>query len=176
MTIEQMTNRECREMIARTNLARLACSLDNQPYVVPIHVHFHDTYLYGFATLGQKIEWMRRNPRVCLGFDEITTRKEWVSVVVFGEYEELPEAAEFASARSVAEQLFQRHAAWWEPGSLPLAGARHRSQILFRIVITRMTGRRAHADVSSDTLNLPIAQTARPPGLFARSLRRILKR
>ena len=169
-----MTNRECREMIARTNLARLACSLDNQPYVVPIHVHFHDTYLYGFATLGQKIEWMRRNPRVCLGFDEITTRKEWVSVVVFGEYEELPEAAEFASARSVAEQLFQRHAAWWEPGSLPLAGAPHRSQILFRIVITRMTGRRAHADVSSDTLNLSIAQTARPPGFFARSLRRIL--
>ena len=162
-------------MIARTNLARLACSLDNQPYGVPIHVHFHDSYLYGFAKLGQKIEWMRRNPRVCLGFDEITTRKEWASVVVFGEYEELPEAAEFASARSVAEQLFQRHAAWWEPGSSQLAGEGPRSQILFRIVITRMTGRRARTDVSSDALIQPIAQTARPPGPFARSLSRILK-
>ena len=135
-------------MIAGTNLARLACSLDDQPYIVPIHVHFHDAYLYGFATLGHKIEWMRRNPRVCVEFDEVTTRHEWVSVLVFGEYEELPETADFASSRGVAEELFRRQAVWWEPGSVPLASGPPRRRILFRILITRMSGRRARTEVS----------------------------
>jgi uncharacterized protein len=45
-------------------------------------------FLYGYATLGQKMEWMRQNPRVCQ-IDEIITQAHWASVVVFGHYEEL---------------------------------------------------------------------------------------
>ena len=77
MVIEEMTDRECRAILAGTNLARLACALNNQPYIVPIHVDFYDAFLYGFAMLGQKIEWMRQNPLVCLEFDEITARNQW---------------------------------------------------------------------------------------------------
>ena len=76
MVIEEMTDRECRAMLTKTNLGRLACALNNQPYIVPIHIDFYDAYLYGFATLGQKIEWMRQNPLVCLEFDEITSRTQ----------------------------------------------------------------------------------------------------
>ena len=99
-----MTDLDCRALLAKTNLARLACALDNQPYIVPVQVDLHDAYLYGFATLGRKIEWMRQNPLVCLEFDDITTPKQW---------------------------------------SIPLTGHQPRSRILFRILITRMTGRRA---------------------------------
>ena len=60
MLIQEMTDRECRAVLAGTNLARLACALDNQPYIVPIHVDFYDQFLYGYATLGLKIEWMRQ--------------------------------------------------------------------------------------------------------------------
>ena len=42
MVIEEMTDRECRALLAGTNLARLACALNNQPYIVPIHVDFND--------------------------------------------------------------------------------------------------------------------------------------
>ena len=42
---------------------------------------------------------MRANPRVCVEVDEITTYDQWVSVVAFGRYEELPEAPGTGSAR-----------------------------------------------------------------------------
>ena len=143
MVIEEMTQVECRAVLARTNLARLACALNNQPYIVPIHVDYYDAYLYGFSTLGKKIEWMRQNPLVCLELDEITTHTQWTSLIVFGEYEELPETSEFAGSRRLAEQLFQRHPVWWEPAAVPLRDQQPRSRILFRILITRVTGRRA---------------------------------
>jgi len=148
MVIEELTDAECRALLAGTNLARLACSLNNQPYIVPIHAEFHDSSFYGFSTLGQKIEWMRQNPLVCLEIDQITTHKEWASIVVFGVYDELPDTPQHRYHRSVAEALFQRHAVWWEPASVPVAGHPPRERILFRILISRMTGRRGTPKVS----------------------------
>ena len=84
MNIREMTEAECRAMLARRNVARLACARNNQPYIVPIHVDLEGDYLYGFATPGQKIEWMRENPLVCLENEEFTTDRQWASVVVFG--------------------------------------------------------------------------------------------
>jgi uncharacterized protein len=146
MVIEEMTDRDCRAMLAGTNLARLACAVNNQPYIVPIHVDFNDSSFYGFATLGQKIEWMRQNPLVCLEIDKIITHKEWASIVVFGLYEELPDTPECKDQRGVAEALFQRHPVWWEPAAVPLTGDAQRNRILFRILISHMTGRRARPD------------------------------
>jgi hypothetical protein len=143
MLIERMSDRECRELLARTNVARLACSFNNQPYVVPIHVDYYDGFIYGFSTIGQKIEWMRANPLVCIEVDELTTRRDWESLVIFGEYEELTNVPEHAHARSDAESLFQRHPNWWEPATVPLTDQQARRPILFRILISRMTGRRA---------------------------------
>src|SRR5262245_26666519 len=62
MIIREMTEDECRDVLARMNFGRLACARDNQPYVVPIYFSYHGGYLYGFSTMGQKIEWMRSNP------------------------------------------------------------------------------------------------------------------
>jgi uncharacterized protein len=121
MVIHEMTEEECRAMLARRHVARLACARNNQPYIVPFHFDLDDECLYGFATLGQKIEWMRQNPLVCLEIDELTTKGQWESVVVFGQYEELPHAPQYEGAREVAQRLFQNHPMWWEPASIPLA-------------------------------------------------------
>ena len=102
-----MTERECRARLAGTNVARLACARNNQPYVVPIHVDLDGDYLYGYATLGQKIEWMRQNPLVCVEIDELRAHGQWASVVVFGHYEELPNTPGYEGPRRVAERLFQ---------------------------------------------------------------------
>ena len=66
---------------------------------VPIHVDLDGECLYGYATLGQKIVWMRENPLVCLEVDELTAHGQWASVVVFGRYEELPPTPEFEGSR-----------------------------------------------------------------------------
>lgn len=146
MVIREMTDAECRARLSGRVVARLACALDNQPYVVPIHLNLSGEYFYGYATLGQKIEWMRRNHRVCLEIESVTTNTQWDTIVVFGEFEELPAAAEYEDARRVAAELFQATAMWWEPAAVPLADHDPRAPIVFRVRITQMTGRRASAE------------------------------
>jgi nitroimidazol reductase NimA-like FMN-containing flavoprotein (pyridoxamine 5'-phosphate oxidase superfamily) len=145
MVIHEMTAQECRAMLARTNVAHLACVHDNQPYIVPIHVDLDHEFLYGFATQGQKIDWMRRNPLVCLEIDEFSP-DQWASVVVFGHYEELPHQPEYQDSRRVALQLFERHPMWWQPATVPLAGHAQRPPVAFRIRIDRLTGRQGSND------------------------------
>jgi nitroimidazol reductase NimA-like FMN-containing flavoprotein (pyridoxamine 5'-phosphate oxidase superfamily) len=96
MVIREMTREECLRVLGGSRLARLGCAADNQPYVVPVYLALGDSpggepCLYGFTTPGQKVEWMRANPRVCVEVDEVAAHDHWVSVVVFGRYEELPE-------------------------------------------------------------------------------------
>ena len=129
-------------MLAVAAVGRLACTCQDQPYIVPIHLEFDGECLYGFATLGQKIEWMRLNPLVCVEVDDVTSQRQWSSVVAFGEYEELPATAANEESRGVAERLFQTQPMWWEPAMVPLVSDAPRAPILFRIRIRRLTGRR----------------------------------
>jgi uncharacterized protein len=55
MEINEMTGEECSAFLERASLAQLGCSYENQPYAVPIHFAYEDTYLCGFSTLGQKV-------------------------------------------------------------------------------------------------------------------------
>lgn len=112
MVINEMSEKECRAVLARTSIGRLGCSLDNQPYVVPVYFACEGDYIYSFSTFGQKIEWMRANPKVCVQVDEITSQSRWVSVIATGHYQELPHPqheAERAHARTLLEK--QHH--WW---------------------------------------------------------------
>ena len=143
MVIQEMTDQECRAKLAGRNLARLACARDGQPYVMPLDVELEGDHLYGYATLGQKIEWMRQNPLVCLEIDDITSAMQWVTVIVYGRYEELPPTPEYASERAVADRLLQKHPMWWEPATVPPLAHEPRMPIVFRIRITGVTGRRA---------------------------------
>lgn len=95
MLIHEMNKDECLLVLSGTRLARLGCAHNNQPYVVPVSLAYDDTEtdhpcLYGVTTLGQKVEWMRENPLVCVEVDKITTHDVWVSVIAFGRYQELP--------------------------------------------------------------------------------------
>ena len=95
MFIQEMSETDCFYALRHARFGRLACAHDNQPYVVPIYF-VHDgpylySFLYGFTTLGLKVEWMRSNPLVCVEVDEVENSDQWMSIVIFGQYEELPE-------------------------------------------------------------------------------------
>jgi len=142
MMIRELTTPECEDVLRRATLARLACARDNQPYVVPVHAYFDGDYLYGFATFGQKIAWMRENPRVCVQVDDIVDRFHWATVVAFGRYEELLHMPSQEDARRRAHELFQRVPEWWQPAhSNP--GREVRMAMIYRIRIDSMTGRLA---------------------------------
>src|SRR5205085_2831702 len=104
MRITRMQDQECRDTLARLAFGRLGCARENQPYIVPIYFAYEVECLYGFATSGQKIEWMRTNPRVCIQSDEVLGNDNWTSVVVLGRYEELP-----LPAGSTASPILSQH-------------------------------------------------------------------
>src|ERR1700687_1731735 len=91
MEVNEMAAEKCKAVLERASLGRLGCSYETQPYVVPIRFAYDSEYLYVFSTFGQKVKWMRANPKVCVQTDQIENQGEWISVVVNGEYEELPE-------------------------------------------------------------------------------------
>ena len=86
---------------------RLGCARDNQPYVVPIYFAYEPDHLYGFSTFGRKIEWMRANPRVCVEVEEVASHFSWVSVILNGRYQELPDTPECSSERQHAYPLLR---------------------------------------------------------------------
>jgi nitroimidazol reductase NimA-like FMN-containing flavoprotein (pyridoxamine 5'-phosphate oxidase superfamily) len=142
MLIRELTTPECHDVLKRASIARLACARDNQPYVVPVHVYFDGDWLYSFATLGQKIAWMRENPRVCVQVDEIVDRTQWATVIAFGTYEELLHMPSQEAERQRAQELFQSAPEWWEPAaSNPRREVR--MAMVYRIRIESLTGRLA---------------------------------
>jgi len=177
MVIHEMNREECLRLLARARLARLGCAYENQPYVVPVYLAYDssggEACLYGFTTPGQKVEWMRANPLVCVEMDEVTSEDQWVSVIAFGRYEELPdtagrdggrlparaesshgshatpETAELDSVRILAHEVLQAQAMWWEPAASAHA---HRGAaepflpIFYRVRIKQVTGHQATRD------------------------------
>jgi len=113
MLISKMNVEECREFLAHHEIGRLACARDGQPYIVPIYFVYEPDYLYGFTTPGQKVEWMRTNPQICVEVDEVLNLETWTSVVVLGRYEELSESGEYAAERNKAQSLLLKRASWW---------------------------------------------------------------
>ena len=158
---------------APARLGRLACAQDNQPYIVPINFAFDGAYIYGFTTLGQKIEWTRSNPLVCFEVDEVVSHNEWMSIVVFGRYEELPDKPEYEKQRIRAHTCLQKRAMWWEPAYV---SQEHREQphsltpIFFRIHVEKMTGHRATFDKSRADLTSARTVRSHKRGWLARLL------
>ena len=184
MLIHEMTEKECSAALEQARVGRLACARDNQPYVVPIFfayheehiygVHLHGRHLYGFTTFGQKIEWMRSNPLVCVETDEVMSFDRWMSIVVFGRYEELPDTPEFEAARVTAYELLRRHAMWWQPGSvsnLHRDPAQPLVPIYYRIRIERVTGHRATPEADETPASAAPARETKGRGLLHGLLR-----
>ena len=145
MLIHKMTDDECRSVVARAQYGRLACVNGEQPYIVPVAVYLDpdEPFIYGFSTLGQKVRWMRANPRVCVEVEEIVSRKAWATVVVFGRYQEILRSGPGGAVRERAAQLLGKQAEWWLPGTAKLSsGDETGVPVLYRIRIGRMTGRR----------------------------------
>ena len=146
MLIHELTEKECRQVLAGTNLGRLACAQDNQPYVVPIYFAMDGDDLYSFATVGRKIEWMRANPKVCLEVDDVTDQFHWTTVVAIGRYEELTHSTVHEAIKLRAQALFNKRPEWWFPGAGRTTGAQRHVPVIFRIRIDRLSGRRASRD------------------------------
>jgi len=113
-----------------------------------VGIAYEDGYIYVFSTLGQKIEWMRANPKVCVQVDEINAQSDWVSVIANGEYEELPDPQR-GDERAHARRLMEKRHHWWL-NALAERRIQLRDQditpVFFRIHVSAVTGMRGRAE------------------------------
>jgi uncharacterized protein len=150
MLIRNLTPQECQQVMTRSVFGRLGCARDNQPYVVPIYFAYEPDRLYGFTTVGRKIEWMRTNPKVCVEVDEVLNHFQWMSVIVTGRYQELPNTPEFSSERKHALRALGNHMLWWQTAlAVKQASTSHETPepLFYSIHVDSMTGLRAFPDV-----------------------------
>jgi nitroimidazol reductase NimA-like FMN-containing flavoprotein (pyridoxamine 5'-phosphate oxidase superfamily) len=157
MLIRDLTPQECREVLARTGFGRLGCAQDNQPYVVPIYFAYEPERLYSFTTVGQKIEWMRTNPKVCLEVDEVESHFQWMSVIVTGRYQELPNTRKFRTERQNALVALEKRVLWWQTAIAAKrwpVGHGTAEPLFYCIHIDSMTGLRAFPDAGEPRTGL----------------------
>ena len=208
MLIHEMSRDDCIRVLAAARLARFGCARENQPYVVPVYLTYDvlpggEPCLYGFTTPGQKVEWMRANPLVCIEVDDVVAHDQWMSVIAFGHYEELSHTAEGDDTRQPAERLLQvgryegthaptsddqqaiahqvlrAQAMWWEPACTVGAARVHHDPaeplelLYYRIRVDRVTGHRATPD--SQTIKVP-EPPDRKEGWLSRALRLVERR
>ncbi len=150
---------------------------ENQPYVVPVSLAYYESEdglpcFYGDTTFGQKVEWMRANPLVCVEVDQKIAHDKWVSVIVYGRYEELPEASvdvgslphasdrsqlsdEVIDEREQAWKALKSNPSWWETSWSAWVARPQRKPgetyelVYYKIWIDRVTGHEATREATS---------------------------
>lgn len=146
MLLREMGRQECENLLTKLGYGRLACAHNNQPYIAPIYFAFEPGQIFGFATMGQKIKWMRLNPQVCIEADEVESETDWSSVIVKGRFEEFPDRPEYSEQRKKAQAVLEKmRPLWWQPA---FAANQTRSEldrdtIFYCVHIEEMSGRRA---------------------------------
>ena len=163
MLIHELSRQASLDVLASTHLGRLACSQLMQPYIVPIHFAYQNNCLYSLSMPGQKIDWMRANPLVCVEAD-LMRREQWTTVIVFGRYEELSDTAEMRSERALALGLLRQRPGWWEPGSVKIVqDGRDPAPVpvYYRIEIVQITGRHATFEPTAPDTRQSTANSAR---------------
>jgi nitroimidazol reductase NimA-like FMN-containing flavoprotein (pyridoxamine 5'-phosphate oxidase superfamily) len=145
MQIEELSKQASLELLAEERLGRLACARESQPYITPFYYVYYEGHICSFATVGQKIKWMRDNPLVCVEVDRIKSSQQWSSAIVYGRYQELP-IAEWRPTCEKIWNLLKQHEIWWEPGlakTIIDGSARPLEPVYFRILIDQITGHHA---------------------------------
>jgi nitroimidazol reductase NimA-like FMN-containing flavoprotein (pyridoxamine 5'-phosphate oxidase superfamily) len=90
------------EVILRHQLiGHIACYANELTYVVPISYAYESGYVYAHTHEGMKISMMRQNPKVCFAVHTMENMANWQSVVAWGDFEEITDAAEREKALKI---------------------------------------------------------------------------
>lgn len=87
--VEELNDAEIEELLKRIGYGHLGCSLNDIPYVVPVHFAYDDGIIVVYTTEGKKSVIIHENPNVCLEAEEVVDDEHWQSVIVDGVAERL---------------------------------------------------------------------------------------
>lgn len=133
--IEPLGKEDAYRLLQTNHAGRLGCSINDDPYVLPINYLCEGDDVYMHSLPGRKITAMRKNPQICLQVDEVKDDYNWQSVIAFGTYEEITEPGE---RERLLAALFRTL-----PHLTPVESRMTKGQqeaIVFRLRIERLTG------------------------------------
>jgi nitroimidazol reductase NimA-like FMN-containing flavoprotein (pyridoxamine 5'-phosphate oxidase superfamily) len=141
----ELTDKQIDLILHSQMIGRIGCYANEKIHITPVTYVFHEGYLYAHSQDGHKVQTMRRNPKVCFQVDSIEDMRNWRSVILWGEYEELTKQHEQLSGMQLmtdrlapflisetVSPIFSKTVAGIEKGMRP---------VLYRIKITEKTGR-----------------------------------
>jgi nitroimidazol reductase NimA-like FMN-containing flavoprotein (pyridoxamine 5'-phosphate oxidase superfamily) len=139
--------RQIDQILRSEVVGHLGCSADGKVYVTPISYVYDGERIYGHAAAGMKLRMLRANPQVCVQVDHIENLANWVSVIVWGAYEELSGDDEKEAMRlfldrmeplQASETALSPHRA---PVGVPALDQQGQSMVFYRITLTERSGR-----------------------------------
>ncbi|MGE5728840.1 MAG: pyridoxamine 5'-phosphate oxidase family protein, partial [Gemmatimonas sp.] len=130
---------ECRALLERHNVGRIAYSFHDRVDVQPIHYAVSGDWLYGRTSRGEKFLTLAHNPWCAFEVDEVRDLFDWDSVVVKGHLELLD--PELASPDAYEQGLKLMSAL--VPGSFTQIDPVPHRLVLFRVHLSEITGRSA---------------------------------
>lgn len=140
----ELNSNEIDRFLAGQVVGRLGCADERLIFVVPISYVYDGKDIYAHSSEGTKVDLMRKNNRVCLEVDHMTDMRNWNSVIVWGEFEELKDGDEMAYALKLLSHRMDSIAVSETaepPRQTMLPQHQQGKKIVYRIRITRKTGR-----------------------------------
>jgi hypothetical protein len=136
------------DQILRSELVgRLGCSSDGKVYVTPISYVYDGDCIYGHSADGMRLRMLRAHPQVCFQVDRIENLANWVSVIVWGEFEEVAGDAEKEAMRLFLERMEPLQASETAlsphraPAGAPALDLQGQLMVFYRIRLTERSGR-----------------------------------
>ena len=136
------------DQVLRSELVgRLGCSSDGKVYITPISYVYDGDCIYGHSADGMRLRMLREHPQVCFQVDRIENLANWVSVIVWGEFEEVAGDAEKEAMRLFLERMEPLQASETAlsphraPAGAPALDLQGQLMVFYRIRLTERSGR-----------------------------------
>jgi uncharacterized protein len=141
-----LKNSEVESFLREQIIGRLACTADNQIFLVPITYVYERDYIYCHTHEGTKVEMMRKNPNVCFEVDSMENFSNWKSVIAWGEYEELAgndavEGMSILSQRLRPFKVSETVQSHLGISSIHVTPDSSLKSVIFRVKVTKKTGK-----------------------------------
>ncbi|MBZ4191418.1 pyridoxamine 5'-phosphate oxidase family protein [Niabella beijingensis] len=141
-----LNSNEIDDVLHQGILGHLGCHFDGVTYVVPMCYAYEDGCIYGRTYEGMKLHMIRNNPRVCFQVEVARDMVHWRSVVCWGTFEVISDAAKRDAAIGVLQRRVSamiesealRHSQYWP---FALSGKEEIRGLLFCIRLDEKTGR-----------------------------------
>jgi uncharacterized protein len=143
----ELTDRQIDLVLHSQMIGRIGCYANEKIFITPVTYVFHGGYIYDHSKDGHKVQTMRSNPKVCFQVDSIETMRNWRSVIIWGEYEELTEnhdqlsGLELMADRLAPFLISETVSPTYSFSNSSLIHEKGKKPVLYRIRVMEKTGR-----------------------------------